>query len=91
LAPHRRPPGLRFGHRPTDEHGNLARPLGKVGAEATEEQACAAARLTGLAMLGSLKRELGSTAWPAGHGFSGWSPERRVSRDNPLSSTVSPI
>jgi enamine deaminase RidA (YjgF/YER057c/UK114 family) len=48
------------GHGPTDEHGNLAQPLGKVGAEVTEEQAYIAARLTGLAMLGSLKRELGS-------------------------------
>jgi enamine deaminase RidA (YjgF/YER057c/UK114 family) len=38
----------------------LAQPLGKVGAEVTEEQAYVAARLTGLAILGSLKRELGS-------------------------------
>jgi enamine deaminase RidA (YjgF/YER057c/UK114 family) len=48
------------GHAPTDEHGNLAHPLGKVGVEVTEEQAIVAARLTGLAILGSLKRELGS-------------------------------
>jgi enamine deaminase RidA (YjgF/YER057c/UK114 family) len=48
------------GHGPTDEHGNLALPLGKVGAEVSEAQAHAAARLTGLAILGSLKRELGS-------------------------------
>ena len=48
------------GHGPTDEQGNLAQPLGKVGAEVSEEQAYVAARLTDLAILGSLKRELGS-------------------------------
>jgi enamine deaminase RidA (YjgF/YER057c/UK114 family) len=35
-------------------------PLGKVGREVTEEQAYEAARLTGLAILGSLHRTLGS-------------------------------
>jgi enamine deaminase RidA (YjgF/YER057c/UK114 family) len=48
------------GHGPTDAEGNLAQPLGKVGVEVSEEQAYVAARLTGLAILGSLKRELGS-------------------------------
>lgn len=48
------------GHGPTNPDGSLAQPLGKVGAEVTEEQAYVAARLTGLAILGSLKRELGS-------------------------------
>lgn len=48
------------GHGPTRADGSLARPLGKVGAEVTEEQAYAAARLAGLAILGSLQRELGS-------------------------------
>jgi len=48
------------GHGPTNENGSLARPLGKVGAAVTLEQANHAARLTGLAILGSLKRELGS-------------------------------
>ena len=48
------------GHGPTDAEGNLAQPLGKVGLEVSEEQAYVAARLTGLAILGSLKRELGS-------------------------------
>jgi enamine deaminase RidA (YjgF/YER057c/UK114 family) len=48
------------GHGPTDVEGNLAQPLGKVGLEVTEEQAYVAARLTGLAILGSLQRELGS-------------------------------
>jgi enamine deaminase RidA (YjgF/YER057c/UK114 family) len=48
------------GHGPTNADGSLAQPLGKVGSEVTEEQAYAAARLTGLAILGSLQRELGS-------------------------------
>ena len=48
------------GHGPTDPHGNIAEPLGKVGSDVSEEQAYIAARLTGLAILGSLKRELGS-------------------------------
>ena len=48
------------GHGPTDAEGNLAEPLGKVGLDLSEEQAYVAARLTGLAMLGSLKRELGT-------------------------------
>ncbi len=48
------------GHGPTNPDGSLAQPLGKVGAEVTPEQAYTAARLTGLAILGSLKRELGS-------------------------------
>lgn len=48
------------GHGPTDAHGNLAQPLGKVGTEVSERDAHVAARLTGLAILGSLKRELGS-------------------------------
>lgn len=48
------------GDGPTDAQGNLAQPLGKVGAEVSEEQAFVAARLTGLAILSSLKRELGS-------------------------------
>ncbi len=48
------------GHGPTNPDGSLAQPLGKVGAEVTEEQAYVAARLAGLAILGSLKRELGA-------------------------------
>jgi enamine deaminase RidA (YjgF/YER057c/UK114 family) len=47
------------GHAATDADGAIARPLGKVGGEVTLEQGYEAARLTGLAMLGSLKRELG--------------------------------
>ncbi len=48
------------GHGPTNADGSLAEPLGKVGAEVSEEQAYVAARLTGLAILGSLQRQLGS-------------------------------
>jgi hypothetical protein len=47
------------GHGPTNLDGSLAHPLGKVGSEVTLEQAYEAARLTGLAILSSLKRELG--------------------------------
>jgi enamine deaminase RidA (YjgF/YER057c/UK114 family) len=47
------------GHGPANPDGSLARPLGKVGREVTPEQAAHLARLTGLAILGSLKRELG--------------------------------
>ena len=48
------------GHGPTDVDGALALPLGKVGREVTLEQAYTAARLAGLAILGSLERELGT-------------------------------
>ena len=48
------------GHGPTNSDGSLAEPLGKVGADVSEEQAYEAARLTGMVILGSLKRELGS-------------------------------
>jgi enamine deaminase RidA (YjgF/YER057c/UK114 family) len=55
------------GHGPTEADGSLAGPFGRVGTEVTPEQATHAARLVGLAMLGSLARELGSldrvTAW----------------------------
>ena len=47
------------GHGPTNQDGSLAEPLGKVGQQVSQEQAYAAARLTGLAIVGSLKRELG--------------------------------
>lgn len=48
------------GHGPTNADGSLAQPLGKVGRELSEEQAYLAARLTGLAILGSLDRQLGN-------------------------------
>ena len=54
------------GHGPTNRDGSLAQPLGKVGGEVSLEQAYEAARLTGLAILGSLHRELGSLERIAG-------------------------
>jgi enamine deaminase RidA (YjgF/YER057c/UK114 family) len=55
------------GHGPLGSDGRVARPLGKVGVDLTVEQAYAAARLTTLAILGSLQRTLGDldriTAW----------------------------
>jgi hypothetical protein len=47
------------GHGPTNADGSLAAPLGKVGRDVTPEQAYVSARLTGLAILGSLLRALG--------------------------------
>lgn len=47
------------GHGPQNPDGTLAGPFGKVGREVTLEQARLAARLTALAMLGSLERALG--------------------------------
>lgn len=47
------------GHGPTNVDGSLAKPLGKVGADVTLDEAYHAARLTGLAILGSLQRALG--------------------------------
>lgn len=47
------------GHGPTHADGSLATPRGKVGLDVSEAQAYQAARLTGLAILGSLQRKLG--------------------------------
>jgi len=47
------------GHGPTNDDGSLAQPLGKIGREVSLEQGYAAARRTGLAILGSLQRALG--------------------------------
>ena len=46
------------GHGPLAPDGSLAPPLGKVGREVSAAEAYAAARLTGLAMLASLKRAI---------------------------------
>ncbi len=55
------------GHGPLHPDGSVAGPFGKVGAEVLPEQAYDAARLVALAILSSLKRELGDldrvTAW----------------------------
>ena len=55
------------GHGPQGADGSDVEPFGKVGRDLTVEQGYHAARLTGLSMLGSLKRALGDldriTAW----------------------------
>lgn len=61
------------GHGPLQPDGTIARPLGKVGREVTLDQGYAAARLTALALLASLERELGSldriAAWVRVYGM----------------------
>jgi len=47
------------GHGPQDPDGSVASPRGKVGRDLTVEQGYHAARLTALAILGSLQRALG--------------------------------
>ncbi len=55
------------GHGPQAQDGSIAPPLGKVGTDVSLEEGYNAARLTALAMIGTLKRELGDldrvTAW----------------------------
>lgn len=55
------------GHAAMNPDGSLAGPFGQVGAEISVEQGYEAARLTALAVLGSLERALGDldrvTAW----------------------------
>jgi enamine deaminase RidA (YjgF/YER057c/UK114 family) len=55
------------GHLPQAADGTMAEPRGRVGESLSVEQGAQAARLVGLAMLGSLKRELGAlervSAW----------------------------
>ncbi len=55
------------GHGPQGPDGNIPKPLGKVGRDVSVEEGYAAARATGLSILGSLKRALGDldrvTAW----------------------------
>jgi enamine deaminase RidA (YjgF/YER057c/UK114 family) len=47
------------GHGPQLPDGSIAKPLGKVGAEVSESEAHAAARLATLSLLGTLKRAIG--------------------------------
>ena len=54
------------GHGPQNADGSLAQPLGKVGSDLTIEQGYAAARLTALAVLGSLQRAIGDLDRVAG-------------------------
>ncbi len=55
------------GHGPQNTDGSLAGPFGQVGADVGVEEAKELARKVGLAVLGSLERELGDldriTAW----------------------------
>ena len=55
------------GHLPLQPDGSLIPKLGKLGKDLTLEEGAQAAKLSGLAMLGSLQRELGDldriTAW----------------------------
>lgn len=55
------------GHGPQNPDGSLAGPFGKVGEDLSVEEGYRAAYLTGLSILGSLKRVLGDlgrvTAW----------------------------
>lgn len=55
------------GHGPLNPDGSIASPLGKVGTDVSIEEAYQSARLIALAVLSSLKRELGEldrvTAW----------------------------
>ena len=55
------------GHHALNSDGSLAPPFGRVGAEVTPGQAYQAARLTAVAILADLKRELGDldrvSAW----------------------------
>lgn len=66
------------GHIALDADGTIAQPLGKVGAEVSEEQAYQAARGTALAILGSLERELGDldriSAWMRAFGMVNGAP-----------------
>ncbi len=72
--PMKSPPGMRLpfawvrvrgkrayisGHGPLNPDGSLAQPFGKVGKDVSPEQAYDFARLVALAILSSLKRELG--------------------------------
>lgn len=69
------------GHGPIMPDGSFAKPLGRVGIDVTAEQAYLAARITGLAILGSLQRELGSleriTHWARVFGMVNCTPEFR--------------
>jgi len=66
------------GHGPLNADGTIAAPLGKLGRELSVEQGYTAARLTALAMLGSLQRALGDLdripAWPRVFGMVACAP-----------------
>lgn len=67
------------GHGPLNPDGSVAQWSGKVGAEVSIEEGYQAARSVGLAMLASLKRELGDldrvVAWLRVHGMVNATPD----------------
>jgi enamine deaminase RidA (YjgF/YER057c/UK114 family) len=68
------------GHGPQNPDGSIAGPFGKVGGdEVSVEQAYESAKLAGLSILGSLKREIGRldlvTAWLQVRGMINATPE----------------
>ena len=67
------------GHSPINPDGSVAGPFGKVGAELSVEQGYQAARSVGLAILASLKQELGDldrvVAWLKVHGMVNATPD----------------
>ena len=69
------------GHGPQHPDGTMAGPFGKVGADLSVEEGYQAARLVALAILGSLKRELGDldrvTAWLRVFGMVNSAPDFR--------------
>jgi enamine deaminase RidA (YjgF/YER057c/UK114 family) len=69
------------GHGPQNPDGTMAGPFGKVGADLSVEEGYQAARLVALAILGSLKRELGDldrvTAWLRVFGMVNSAPDFR--------------
>lgn len=67
------------GHSPANPDGSVAGPFGKVGAELSVEEGYQAARSVGLAILASLKQELGDLdrvlAWLKVHGMVNAAPD----------------
>ncbi len=67
------------GHSPVNPDGSVAGPFGKVGAEVSVEEGYQAARSVGLAILASLKQELGDldrvVAWLRVHGMVNAAPD----------------
>lgn len=67
------------GHAPLNPDGTLAEPLGKVGRDVTLDEAYLAAQRTALAILASLRREIGDldrvTAWLRVFGMVNVAPE----------------
>ena len=82
------------GRGPQNSDGSIAEPLGRVGGALSIEQGYAAARLTALSILGSLKRALGDldrvTAWCRVFGMANSAPgfDRQPSVINGFSNLI---